>query len=409
MQVRHTLFLVVNDSQDFHLNMEMLLFLSILAITSFSVLGVLLPLRLKSVGKWSDTMIELLTFLTGGVFLGAGMVHMLPEAVEEVAILDLPPLVSPFVMFCLGYLLVYAIEQTQPGRHVVPREKVLAVAQRTREFRQTASICVVDVPPATTYLDGLRHLQQSLLSFDECQEVDEQERFAHHSHSASPLTRPEDGTSSVHEHTHTHSSLPPSIIGGLPPPIIRTKSAEGWSRDKSGRGCGCADHTHVHSGVMHKSVEVGLGASTMPIVLAILFSVHSFIAGLALGIQSQFGSSAVAILIAILAHKFVEALSLASSFVKEGVATSTSLPVLVVYCTMTPAGVLTGAYILGSALGPSAAAIEALVSGFAAGSFVFLAGHELSHSSSDAAIGKLQRAMLALLGFSSMALLSLWI
>ena len=54
------------------------------------------------------------------------------------------------------------------------------------------------------------------------------------------------------------------------------------------------------------------------LVLAVLFSIHSFIAGLALGIQSQFGSSAVAILIAILAHKFVEALSLASSFVKEG-------------------------------------------------------------------------------------------
>ena len=83
----------------------------------------------------------------------------------------------------------------------------------------------------------------------------------------------------------------------------------------------------------HKHLAVGSASATFPLVLALLFSVHSFIAGLALGIQatllptthnlklriattnpnpnpnpvqSEKSSSAVAILIAILGHKFVE-------------------------------------------------------------------------------------------------------
>ena len=51
-------------------------------------------------------------------------------------------------------------------------------------------------------------------------------------------------------------------------------------------------------------------------------------AALALGIQSDDSASSVAILIAILGHKFVEALSLASSFVREGVQLATSASVL---------------------------------------------------------------------------------
>jgi len=238
------------------------------------------------------------------------------------------------------------------------------------------------------------------------------EKFSHsHVQRYSESADAEEAASVRHEHGHAEPSTKLSgllmrDLCGLPPPVRHSWSTDHWS---DARGCTCRDHEHVHAGVRHKSVQVGSGASTMPLVLALLFSVHSFIAGLALGIQSRFGSSAVAILVAILAHKFVEALALASSFVKEGVATSTSLPLLLIYCTMTPAGVLVGAYIIGHALGPSAAAAEALVSGFAAGSFVFLAGHELAHSRNESPIGKLRGSFLALIGFASMALLSFWI
>jgi hypothetical protein len=71
--------------------------------------------------------------------------------------------------------------------------------------------------------------------------------------------------------------------------------------------------------------------------------------------------------------------------------------------------VLVGAFLVGADLGPTATAIEALVSGFGAGSFVYLGGHQLALSRPKSVVSKLQRALLALAGFSSMALLSLYI
>jgi zinc transporter 1/2/3 len=159
--------------------------------------------------------------------------------------------------------------------------------------------------------------------------------------------------------------------------------------------------------VLHKHAAVGAAAHTFSLVLALLFSLHSFIAGLALGIQSHDSASSAAILIAILGHKFVEALSLASNFVREGVGLSTSASVLFVYCCMTPAGILTGRGVL--SIGKSAATAEALISGLAAGSFTFLAAHELTHTAATSRLSKRTRAALAFAGVGCMAVLAIWV
>ena len=370
-------------------DMNLLLCVSIVTITLSSVLGVLAPLQLQQRGLWSETVIDMLIYCTGGVFLGAGMVHMLPEAVQEVSGLGLPQLCDPFVMFCLGYLVIFAGEQTQPGRPFVKEH----VKERSQ----------LDVPPAMAYLDGLKELRQTLLTPEQSQELDALEQFAH-AHTSSS-TAPRNEHPSAMEHAHAHSSAGLQQVRLLLGRPFRSDLGSDIAY-----GSGCHDHDHVPSGVRLTSTVDGHRASTtMPLLLAVLFSVHSFIAGLALGVQSKFGGSALAILIAILGHKFVEALALASSFVKEGLGPTTALPALAVYCTMTPAGVLVGAFLVGADLGPSATAIEALVSGFGAGSFVYLGGHQLALSRPESVVSKLQRALLALAGFSSMALLSLYL
>jgi zinc transporter 1/2/3 len=383
--VRHPMILITGGSS-LH-DMSLLLCVSIVTITLSSVLGVLAPLQLQQRGLWSETVIDVLIYFTGGVFLGAGMVHMLPEAVQEVSGLGLPQLCDPFVMFCLGYLVIFAVEQTQSGR---------PFSHHVKERSQ------LDVPPAMAYLDGLKELRQTLLTPEQSQELDALEQFAH-AHTSSS-TAPRHVPPSAMEHAHAHSSA------GLQQ--VRLLLGRPYRSDVgSDIACasGCHDHDHVPSGVRLTSAVEGHGATTMPLLLAVLFSVHSFIAGLALGVQSKFGSSALAILIAILGHKFVEALALASCFVKEGLGPTTALPALAVYCTMTPAGVLVGAFLVGADLGPTATAIEALVSGFGAGSFVYLGGHQLVLSRPESVVSKQQRALLALAGFSSMALLSLYI
>ena len=96
--------------------MSAVLFLvfAIASITAMSIGGVVLPLWLGGTGRWNAMAIDVLTYFTGGVFLGAGMLHMLPEAAEQAQEVGITsPLLNPFTMFCVGYLLVYVIEQHQ--------------------------------------------------------------------------------------------------------------------------------------------------------------------------------------------------------------------------------------------------------------------------------------------------------
>ena len=87
---------------------------SIAMIVVISIGGVALPLWLSGNGRWDAVVIDHLTYLTGGVFLGAGMVHMLPEAAAEAQLVGYDsPLLNPFTTFCAGFLLVFAIEQMQ--------------------------------------------------------------------------------------------------------------------------------------------------------------------------------------------------------------------------------------------------------------------------------------------------------
>jgi zinc transporter ZupT len=63
---------------------------------------------------------------------------------------------------------------------------------------------------------------------------------------------------------------------------------------------------------------------------------------LSAGVQARLDSTALSVFLAIIAHKCVEALTVSSNFVKEHVQLSAALPVILVYCFMTPLGIVTG-------------------------------------------------------------------
>lgn len=395
-------------------------------IAALSVAGVALPLKL---GARQTTMLEWLQFFTGGVFLGAGVLHMLPEAVEEWLTVsmgtDMPKFVTPYLLFCAGYITIYAVEgQGHTDTSALHKHSILAMAQRAGSTNASASVCVVDVPPVKTYGAGGGGNASGLLAHQHQTPSTGGGGGGSYSHtgktpSGSPAEHGHEHDHAQHEHGHggcKHDHTQP-----LPPvqhdhshaqPATRTERRPSWVDEESccgGHGGGDEhDHNHVHVGVLHRHVVVvPEGAALtplMPLIYALLFSVHSLIAGLALGVQSELGEAAIAILIAIVAHKFVEALSLAASFVREGVRLETSLAVLLVYCAMTPLGLALG-YVLVSHGGALGGVAEPLLSSFAAGSFCYLASHELS--SDHASLGRPLRAALALAGVGVMGLVSL--
>ena len=226
------------------------------SITTMSVGGTALPLWLGGTGRWNAVAIDVLTFFTGGVFLGAGMLHMIPEAARQAEKAGITsPLLNPFTCFCVGYLLVYVIEQHQHSQ--LTKEGLLAVAQRARSNAGTASICVVDVPPVTTYHVTGQHLSGRLSS------------GSSHLQTAL-LEQPQQGATAVdaaagggdsYGHkvdSYSHGYAPHAP--GSPPPQS-TGHGHGHGHAHEGDCCGDAKGTadeHSHGGRLEPGLEPGL-------------------------------------------------------------------------------------------------------------------------------------------------------
>ena len=117
--------------------------------------------------------------------------------------------------------------------------------------------------------------------------------------------------------TSARTSLAAAPHAGLPEP---TNPALVEMECQLHDNCDDCDHgAHAHSHGDHFSWLLDTQAlgpkALVPLLLTIVLSVHSFIAGMALGVQES-SAAAVPTLIAIVAHKWVEAISLGVSVVR---------------------------------------------------------------------------------------------
>lgn len=169
-------------------------------------------------------------------------------------------------------------------------------------------------------------------------------------------------------------------------------------------------HEHTHENVHHHHLVIDGKSMLLPFILALVFSIHSFIEGLALGVKTELDAGALSIFIAIVSHKFVEAVTVGSNFVKEDVNLAKALPVLLVYCLMTPLGIVVG-MIVTSTLesGGTSVVVQGIFQAFASGSFVYLAIHEINDDKSCHGVPAMYQVLLLTLGLGSMAVLSLWV
>jgi len=79
----------------------------------------------------------------------------------------------------------------------------------------------------------------------------------------------------------------------------------------------------------------------LPYLLAIVFSLHSFIAGAAFGLQGSYNQSVI-LLIVLIGHKLIEAMAFGTVFVKARTPRGNFIRVFAVYTCMMPLGVLVG-------------------------------------------------------------------
>ena len=169
-----------------------------------------------------------------------------------------------------------------------------------------------------------------------------------------------------------------------------------------------------------------------PLVLLVILSVHSVIAGVALGLEAEVAAS-VLVMVAILCHKGSAAFALVVSVYASGANTKNVWQALAVFVAMTPLGIVIGTVASNLVQGPLATLIEGSFNALAAGTFIYVAildvisaemsriDDRVAYFVRSALIGaddvempvqdsdRMLKFFLVVVGFAGMAILGLWV
>ena len=158
----------------------------------------------------------------------------------------------------------------------------------------------------------------------------------------------------------------------------------------------------------HSQERDGAGNHHIPYILAVILSVHSIIAGIALGVDGSVATSLI-ILIAILSHKGSAAFALGVSLMKSDVAKEESQKAIYLFSVMTPLGVLIGVIMHHFLLSDNQVLLEATFDAIAAGTFLYIAIIEVIKEEFDSK-GDLWIKFCSLTGgLAVMGMLAVWL
>jgi len=157
----------------------------------------------------------------------------------------------------------------------------------------------------------------------------------------------------------------------------------------------------------HNLDKIGKPSSLGPYLLALVLSIHSFIAGAALGIEKTMLGSA-SLFVAIIAHKGGAAFALGISMIKGGVKRNRHLRVILLFSVMTPLGIVLGSLLskgLGSHTGQ---VVEGVFDSLAAGTFLYIAVLDIIEEEFSIPGNEFLKFISIISGLGLMALLALW-
>ncbi|CEG41219.1 zinc (zn2)-iron (fe2) permease family [Plasmopara halstedii] len=367
------------------------------ALLAITTTFALLPLWISSRGTRSaqNVLSRKLPFATAGVFLGSGLLHLLPDAVklyDQVVIqMDAPPhwmTAFPIIyMLCaLGCTIVWSVDLLNMGNS----GKLMAVASAARPDYET-SMYRVQIPSVTSF--GWRNRSTS---------VDGKERFYSCTCDSVPTPSLFHRAAKMEETTCLLTPSSVKVVNGGVLPMMEHESAASELLEE--------DNPNEHETTVSEHVVFSGDSYFLPYLLAALFSIHSLIAGFALGVNHSLDRTAVATTVAIFSHKFIEATSVGANFAKakSSIAHRRSIAVLTLYSCMTPLGIFMGMVLSDSLRGTHALTMEALALSIASGSFIYLAFHELSEESASQETNVMEKLVLFSIGILSMAVLAAW-
>lgn len=169
----------------------------------------------------------------------------------------------------------------------------------------------------------------------------------------------------------------------------------------------------LHCGSKGASHEIGPRAHTegrqpYSYILLLVLSIHSIILGLALGAQKSL-ASALAVFIAIMAHKAMAGFALGVSYRRTGASFRRTAPVAAFFSSMTPLGILAGTAVNVSISSGGRVLFAAIFNSIGAGTFLYIATLDIIRTEFELPGDNWQKWLLAAAGFSIMAVLAVWI
>lgn len=145
--------------------------------------------------------------------------------------------------------------------------------------------------------------------------------------------------------------------------------------------------------------------STYAVLTAL--SIHSLLAGLALGAQPDL-SRALVISLAIIAHKSAAGFALGISLARSPLPAVQAWRLVALFAVATPVGGLIGALVGETLEGRVASTFEAIFLSIAAGTFVYVATFDILRDEFPSHGGRLAKWLVLTAGIFSMALLARW-
>jgi solute carrier family 39 (zinc transporter), member 1/2/3 len=144
-----------------------------------------------------------------------------------------------------------------------------------------------------------------------------------------------------------------------------------------------------------------------PILLFLVLSIHSIIAGAALGLEAA-GVASMAIFIAILAHKGSAGFALGLALVKGGVNEARRNRTILLFAVMTPLGVGLGTFLASAFRGEADIVFEAFFDALAAGTFLYITAFDILPKAMQSGNSHWVQWVMATIGFAMMALIAIW-
>eukprot|EP01063_Lacrimia_lanifica_P005419 TRINITY_DN13190_c1_g1_i1.p1 TRINITY_DN13190_c1_g1~~TRINITY_DN13190_c1_g1_i1.p1 ORF type:complete len:367 (+),score=137.16 TRINITY_DN13190_c1_g1_i1:48-1148(+) len=342
-------------------------------------IGVLIPVRWSGSRK-NEAMMSVMTCFAAGVILSVAMCHLLPDSIETFSKTTDYPLAN--FLAALGLLTVLLVEKafTDPHQAVIghlghshsPQRQHAEHGYGGMDHRSTAS----------------HH------SHSQCHDAESLPEGDHLAHDV-------DGCSIGNRHHHHVQYQSKLFRKGMDAGVSLTKH---MVSDKE-KGCNRDDHTADH-GIDVKFEEKPIGSWVSLTVLAVL-SFHSVVEGIALG-SAVHPHEVLLLAVAILAHKFLAALSLGISFLKSSTPQRKHVTYGLLFSIATPFGALVGAALSDLMASDDVAYFSAVCQSIGSGTFLYISLMEFIPEEMHGD-GIVKKWIAAFFGFLLMALVALYV